>query len=47
MPKRLTDAEVEAFHENGYHGPLRAMSEEQAASYRASQFRALRIPLAQ
>ena len=34
MPKLLTAEEVAAFHENGYHAPVRVMSEAQALHYR-------------
>lgn len=35
MPNILTEAECRAFDENGYHGPLRAMSAGEAARHRA------------
>ena len=34
MPQALTADEITAFHENGYHAPLRVMSETQALHYR-------------
>jgi non-haem Fe2+, alpha-ketoglutarate-dependent halogenase len=34
-PRVLTRAQVEAFAREGYHSPLRALSSEQAAGYRA------------
>jgi hypothetical protein len=34
MPQALTADEIAAFHENGYHAPLRVMSAAQALHYR-------------